>query len=720
MTNLLRRDIIYYILLIRNGVFMKNKKRKIIISVCALITVAVTVAVALVPKLSPKEVKNYSYVAKKQTGVAYSSDFDHVLKGTFADLKINGKNGSVAIVSADGKAVFNSCSEDAAGRSLANVIALRLRDEAGNSYTLNSTDNSVAFNKFEVTSADTTEISLRFDFFTDEKNAKSDSSTGRTYAVSVPVIFSSVNGGFKVSVNTADVVLPYGFYIEKLSMLQGLFSVETATGNEFYTLPDGCGALIDLSAVSEKPLELNLGMYGSDVAFYDYSEGAVLPFFAMTKNGCLVNTVITDGDALSEITCKKFENSGGFLYNTFTVTACGTVDGKFSVGEQYKGEISQTYLPTAGGDYNDIAEQVRDNLVKRGYLPDEIGDKFIDMPFFINVLGSPDGKTVATTFEDAAEITAVLKTKGVRNIALRFSGAGKKGLSSTSVQSGEFSSVLGGKDGYNTMATKITGQGNTAWLDVNLYANKKSAESQSVKIYDTPSKFAGFTPSSFTLNSTNKVNATVSENYKTLSSLKSADVCLNDASMLLYTDIKGGLNRQQVLENIREKSSALSVKGDLMLSYPAVYLLSEAQAVFGIPDTASCGGNVAVTEVPVLQMVLHGSVVYGSSYMNLTNLSSEDALLKVIEYGSAPSFLFTHSSESNLNYNVYAPLTAELYADAKKLLPVMDMKMTSHEQVSSGVYKVTYDYSKVVYVNYNPSVVEVNGVMISAKDFVVI
>ena len=38
----------------------------------------------------------------------------------------------------------------------------------------------------------------------------------------------------------------------------------------------------------------------------------------------------------------------------------------------------------------------------------------------------------------------------------------------------------------------------------------------------------------------------------------------------------------------------------------------------------------------------------------------------------------------------------------------------------SGVYKITYDYNKVIYVNYNPSVVEVNGIMISAKDYVVI
>ena len=48
------------------------------------------------------------------------------------------------------------------------------------------------------------------------------------------------------------------------------------------------------------------------------------------------------------------------------------------------------------------------------------------------------------------------------------------------------------------------------------------------------------------------------------------------------------------------------------------------------------------------------------------------------------------------------------------------LPLRGDELIASGVYKVIYDYSKIVYVNYNPSVVEVDGVMIPAKDFIVI
>ena len=706
------------------GAFMKtnSKRKKIIFSCCALVLVVAIVAAFFLLGVMKKDIKNYSYVAKTQKSVDASSGFDVTVVGSGnRKILVNSKNGAVAFVSTDGKTIFNACSKDAAEQTLAHIISLRLRDKDGNSYIMNSTDNSVAFGTFGVISQNNTRTNIRFDFYPDATASKKGFKGAAVYA-SVTVSLNYEYNNFKASVNTKDIMLPDGFYVEKLSIMPGLFSVSEATGDEFYTLPDGCGAVIDLSAVSEKPLVADLGMYGSDVSFFEYEQGAALPFLAFTKKDCIVNTIIGNGDGLSEISFKRFEKGGGYLYNTFNITACGMIDGKFVAGEPYEGELSQIYVITQekGADYNNIAEQVRDNLVSRGYLPREMKDKFVDFPFFVNVLGSADGKTQETTFEDAAEITALLKSRGVRNVALRFSGAGKNGLSSDSDYADTFSKKLGGKAGFSEMAGNIVEQGNSAWLDLNVYTDNSRKNGTDVMVYEMPSKFAGFAVEQFSLNSTRKVNNIVSECYNVIADIESTDVCLNDASMVLYTDLSGKNNRQDVLSNMREKSGALNANSSLMLSYPATYLLSNADAVFSVPDTSILSNNRGVTAVPIMQMVLHGSLVYGSSYMNVTNLSAEDALLRCVEYGSAPAFLFTHNSQSNLNYNVYASYTAQLYARAKKLLPVMDMKMTSHEVVIDGVYKITYDYSKVVYVNYNPSVVEVNGVMISAKDFVVI
>jgi hypothetical protein len=82
--------------------------------------------------------------------------------------------------------------------------------------------------------------------------------------------------------------------------------------------------------------------------------------------------------------------------------------------------------------------------------------------------------------------------------------------------------------------------------------------------------------------------------------------------------------------------------------------------------------------------------------------------------------VFTHSELESLGYSAYVNDTALLYEKASRMLPLLGMGISSHELVVPGVYKVVYDYSKIVYVNYNPSVVEVEGIMIAAKDFVII
>ncbi|MBE6803191.1 MAG: hypothetical protein E7530_09980 [Ruminococcaceae bacterium] len=698
-----------------------SSKIKILISLCAVVLAGVILAVVLLPAFSPKDTQNYSYVAEKQIGIK-DVDFDVIIKGDNNEkFGIDSKNANVYLVSPSGKVIFNSRSDDAANYQLASVLNVRLRDKNGNSYTMNSTENSAFLGTFTIESKNDKTAQLVFELFRNEKQSLKGINGADIYA-RIPLDIQYKDGGFCWSVNMADVKLPEDFVVEKLSILPGLFSVGEGVEDAFYTIPDGCGATMNLSVVSEKPISLNMGMYGSDVAFYEYDEGAVLPFFAMKKNICLVNTIITDGDALSVLSCQKHATSGGYFYNVFNITACGMIDGKLYMGKAYEGVVSQTYYVTedANADYNEIALRLRENLIKRGYLPEKTSSKFIDYPFFVNVLGSDDGKNVSTTFEDAAEISALLQSRGVRNVALRFSGSGKKGLTSDSDEIKTFSSRLGGKDGFETMSKKITDAGNSTWLDVNLYTERSGNKGTKTPVYDLSSKIAGFKVQKFSLNSTKQVNTGISETYKLTNDITTTDICLNDASFLLYTDLKNDLNRQEVLDNIKEKSGALSVSADLMLSYPAVYLMSEADAVFNIPETSEIAVNDGVTSVPILQMVLHGSVIYGGSYMNVTNLSSEDALLRVIEYGSAPSFLFTHDTASNLNYSLYATNTAKLYSETKSLLPVMDMKMTSHEKVVSGVYKITYDYNKVIYVNYNPSVVEVNGIMISAKDYVVI
>ncbi len=698
----------------------KQNAPKLII-ICAVVVIVAVLASMLLPGVFSVKLSNNSYADGMQSGVEFSENFDiSILGNNSQKLLINSENAAVALVSSKGKAVFNSASEDAAGQSLASVLNIRLRDKKGNIYSMNSTDNSVELGTFEVLVIDNQKATVTFNMFPDLESSAKGIEKSKVFAV-ITVDFSFSGGSFTASVDTGALSLPKGFCLEKISILPGLFSVSTGVKGDSYTIPDGCGARIELGAKNNEDYSLSLGMYGSDVTFYNYTQGATLPFFAYTKSGCLANAIITEGDALSELTVKKFANGGGYLYNTFTVTACGFVKEKFVRGESYGSVIAQSYtLSEKQNDYNAVSAQVRQHLLKKGYISDKLSEKFTDLPFFINVLGSVNGKSALTSFVDATEITALLKSRGVRNIALRYSGAGQKGLASTAENGLKFSSATGGEEAFRNAVNKISEQGNSLWLDVNVANNRANYNKRTINIYDLESKFAGYTPTDFTPAGSGDVNENISKWYKALTEQNGADVCLNDSARFLYTDIEDGISRQDALINMRNSVNALGTGGGLMLSYPGVYLLNGADAVFTMPETASCQSFNGVTVVPVLQMCIHGSVVYGSTYMNVSNLSAQDALLKCIEYGAVPTFLFTHSSGSTLDYNAYVSQTAQMYSDAKQILPLLDMAITSHSVVVPGVYKVTYNYSRIVYVNYNPSVVDVNGIMIPARDFVII
>ena len=85
-----------------------------------------------------------------------------------------------------------------------------------------------------------------------------------------------------------------------------------------------------------------------------------------------------------------------------------------------------------------------------------------------------------------------------------------------------------------------------------------------------------------------------------------------------------------------------------------------------------------------------------------------------------PSFLFTYEECENLAYGTYASMTANYYSKVKSLKAITDMTLTSHEEIKTGVYKLVYNYTRIVYVNYTKSVAEVEGVLISPQDFLIV
>lgn len=694
----------------------KRSKKAIIIgvSLICILLIAGILSYSFIPQLLAQNVIQINLCRGEQKKCDFSDEFQPFVKTSSGILYVNEKTSAVAIADKNGEVIFNSHSEDSAENKLACVLSVTFRDKKGNSYVKNSSVNSADSDKFKVTVDKKNTVTITFSFLDDK---------GSNVEEVIPVKFSEKNGGIKAEINMSEVILKDGFSVEKISILPGVFSENNPKEDCFYTIPDGCGVQMDLTAKAEKAYVQTLDVYGSDISFDEYSQGATLPCFAMTKDGIMLTAFIDDGDAISSIYVKHNKKVGGNLYNTFIVTPYAKIDGKLVKGPSYDGVISQIYYISTTGDrnYNSVSSIVRACLIEKDYLPSAMSDTFVDYPFFITAIGSENGRknTVYTTFENGSEIIALLKSRGVRSVALRFAGAGNKGLNSGAADCDSLSSVLGGRKEYNALCDVATEKNSSVWCDVNLSVTPRKNATNDFNLYSDLRNYISEEPVNSKISSYQSVYSNISDAYEFVSQSESGNVCVNDLSYLLYTDIWGGVDRQSAMNSLQDKIQSLSVSNDLMLTSPAVYLMNQADAVFSVPQSSVLENSTGITTVPLLQMVLHGSVCYGSEPVNLFE-NSQDAVLKAVEYGAIPSFVFTYDKCDVLDYGVYATQTAKFYSSVKRMLPLMDMKITSHEQVVSGVYKITYDYNKVVYVNYNPSVVEVNGILVSAKDFVII
>ena len=704
-----------------------SKKVKIIISVTSVLLVALIVTGAFL--LSGGTVKENVLTGKK---VSFEEDTSSC-KTSVSDsngntVLYNAETAFVAIKKSSDNKVLLPMGKVASKDNNSSLLNITVRDRKGNSYIMNSNSNSVEFGAFQITE-EKNSLRIVFNFFKDKESAKEGFKLNG-FAVQIPVVFTTENGNLKVFVDCGEIKCSSGLYVEKISLLPGLLSVNNALKGEHFIVPDGSGSLVDLSVECPEEINLSLDVFGSDVALKDYNMGATLPLYAFATNKELLTVFISDGDALSTIYCNRQKTAGrGNLYSEFTLTAVAGENTAMKLAEQYEGIVSLTFnfSEIQKNSYNTLAILSRDFFIKKGYLSDEIKYDFGDLPFFINVIGSQKGSDTLTSFEGASEIISLLNSKGVRNIALRYSGAIKGGLKGDTVSKNPVLKSLGGSEKLTSLCKLSDDQRSSVWVDVNIFSGGTAIANQKglvrAPLYNSQYTYMGKESLYTAVSDSSIMGKNISNSYELSNSVENLNIALNDASFLLFTDGNKNINRQEMLEKTKENVKSLSVNSDLMLSEPALWLMNSASAVSWVPFNSSLEfdalRNHAVTSVPLLQMIIHGSVVYGGEPVNATKGGWTD-VLKFIEYGAVPSFLFTYEECNDLSYGAYATQTAQYYSKVKSLKAVQNLPMTSHEKLLNGVYKVTYGYNKVVYINYNKSVVTVDGLLLSPQDFILV
>ncbi|SHE81534.1 hypothetical protein SAMN02746089_00831 [Caldanaerobius fijiensis DSM 17918] len=180
----------------------------------------------------------------------------------------------------------------------------------------------------------------------------------------------------------------------------------------------------------------------------------------------------------------------------------------------------------------------------------------------------------------------------------------------------------------------------------------------------------------------------------------------------------------KMVNKVREKLGFAAIKGG------NAYVLKYADRLYDIPEKDS-GYFFSDEAVPFYQMVVHGSIPYSGTPINMF-YDPKAQLLKLVEYGYMPYYQLTYRSSNEMMYTDYNELFSSQYTDwvahAEKyykkmnedLKPLWSEYMVDHKKVNDYLYVTTYSNGAKVYVNYSENDVEVDGRTIKGYDYLVV
>ena len=582
--------------------------------------------------------------------------------------------------------------------------------------------------------------------------------------ISVPVEFTLSETYLNVNVNIDGIYQGNECILTKISLLPYFGAGSWKESGDIF-VPDGSGALINfnngIDAIYERMV------YGEEKAVDDKLYGTVrenlnLPVFGiMTENKALLG-IITEGDGTAAVSAAGGTPKRG--YNTvFSVAVLRTAYQKTMLNgrqdlyrlslqdENIKG-FTVRYYPLTGteADCAGLAQTYREyltaekNLIKRVKPPsinvDVIGAVDTESMF----LGIPYRKqTALTTYKQTQAMMEVLRTSGISELSVRYSGWAKDGLSNRKIlKKALASNVLGGKNELLSLNKYMSDNGFDFYPDADIlrFRNKKSGYSAktvfneaAVQYSYLPSVYSGrqsFPP--WYLLKPERIRETASGYLSSYLKYPFASVSLSSLSNMTYSnmDIRGGTRRGSFAREAEAvlwqfSQAGLKLTGENANAYAVPYM----EKIFEAPIYNSAykafderipfysmvfHGYVAMTAPPQAQaddQTAHMLIAVENGYELLwTAIASDASVLIDTCYDEFYSSSYTQWSDKALYcYETYYPLLKKVY----------DQPIISYKKLTEWVNEVVYENGVRVFINYASLPTTVDGVEIQANGFAV-
>lgn len=611
---------------------------------------------------------------------------------------------------------------------------------------LNTQDNSLAYNK-----ASYEKISdgarFTYDIFADSKIADKKSYDKNDVGFRLIIDVTLKDGSLRVNCRHSNITGNKEAFIESIELLNYFGAYNESYEDDFMLVPDGCGAVIKTSIYDESFESLSFAVYGSDPSVGNNATGsAIIPAFGIKHGDTAFVSLIEKGDAAATINADKATSINEYnrVYSTFTVNPSVHKDKKVYISKNpIVNEVALCYrfLSDNNATYAGLASACREQLIRNSVLSTKTVTVDDYLPCFLSLtgavtdnLGPFETTEPFTTFEQAADMLTHMKSKGINNVSVRYSGVFSGGVNSENANNTKLNSKAGSKDELADLYEYAKSQKMKIFFDLNILSSANGfmgSNALSLIKKDTEYKpsyvsndYFGTEIMQRKLRDPSTISDCVKNVIKDTQEFTFSGFCIDDAATILYSDFsKDGQLRQRVADIIASAVVSLSTAKNTMAVTGNFYMLKNVDSIVNMPLKTTASASGAYVSVPFVPLVLHGIVDYTGEPIN-TQVNIEETLLKYVEYGACPHFEWSYEpvsddAESDVYYYDNTINTAaKYYAEVDDILnDLRDARMTDHYEVADGIFCTEYDTGSLVYVNYTDSDFETLGVTVEARSF---
>ena len=554
------------------------------------------------------------------------------------------------------------------------------------------------------------------------------------------------------------------YYILRNIVLFPHFGATVSEDDGYVVIPDGAGALISLEADPQIKASFDLDVYGLDTGYFSPTFSGrtssvkpiarvTMPVFGMVHN--VGNTgfyVISESGAnYSQI---KFKSTG--LVNDYYTTY-------FSYRyresyEQYQSranedqyrisfqdhpneyDLTQRYVFLSGGeaDYVGMAKSYQEYLIDNGLLGEERRTEYDETPTKVDFIGAEITMGIlttksqpVTTYDEVREILEMMQNDGYTNLITSFITFSMK------EDSYRFDVIrkLGGSKDFEKMI-EFFEDNNIEFSYFSDYARSYDAYSKTHaqtlskrEIFYIELNWMFF---GHYVTSPRYYEQFAKDDYSDLSEYGIEGIALGGLDRAVFTSYKDGIvSGSENMEDVEKAFSYFEEKNIMTNVYlPDAYLYRYVNEYYNSPISSSDFSFTAAS-IPFLQLVIGGHVDMYSPYLNFIS-DETTSLLRLVEYGVFPSYIFTggssydlkNTNSSNIYISEYDTLSRRIsdYYDFinEGLTSTIGSEMINHTFIAEGVVLVEYDNGVQIVLNYNDFTVTVGEYVIPAEGYEVI